>query len=39
VLVPDKPHMPMLAVLGGLVVVSLGSWWLGLKAFMKRAVG
>jgi ABC-2 type transport system permease protein len=39
VLVPDKPHMPMAAVLAGLVVVGLGSWRLGLKAFMKRAVG
>jgi ABC-2 type transport system permease protein len=39
VLVPDKPHMPMPAVLVGLVVIVLVSWWLGQKAFMKRAVG
>ena len=39
VLVPDKPHMPMPAVLVGLVVIVLISWWLGLKAFMRRAVG
>jgi len=39
VLVPDKPHMPMLAVLAGLIVVTLGAWRLGLKAFMRRAVG
>jgi ABC-2 type transport system permease protein len=39
VLVPDQPHMSMVAVLAGLVVVSLGAWRLGLKAFMRRAVG
>ena len=39
VLVPDKPHMPMEAVLAGLGVIVLVSWWLGLKAFVKRAVG
>jgi len=38
-LVPDKPHMPVWAVLAGLLVVTLGAWRLGLKAFMKRAVG
>ena len=39
VLVPDKPHMPIWAVLLGLSVVTLVFWRLGLRAFMKRAVG
>lgn len=39
VLVPDKPHMALPAVLAGLTVITVLFWWLGLKAFMRRAVG
>jgi len=39
VLTPDKPHMPLPAVLAALVVVTALFWRLGLRTFMKRAVG
>jgi len=39
VLVPGKPHMPLPAVLAGLAVITALFWWLGLRSFMKRAVG
>jgi ABC-2 type transport system permease protein len=39
VLIPAMPHMPLPAVLGALTVMTLVFWRLGLRAFMKRAVG
>jgi ABC-2 type transport system permease protein len=39
VLVPDLPHMSLPAVLGALAVVTGVFWRLGLRAFMKRAIG
>lgn len=39
VLIPNQPHMPIVAVLGALAVITLLFWWLGLRAFMKKAVG
>ena len=39
VLTPDRPHMPLTAVLAALVVVTALFWRLGLRTFMKRAVG
>jgi len=39
VLIPDKPHMPVAMVLVALVLVTALFWRLGLRAFMKRAVG
>ncbi len=39
VLVPGKPHMPLGMVLAGLVVITLVFWVLGLRTFMRRAVG
>jgi ABC-2 type transport system permease protein len=39
VLIPALPHMPLSAVLGALTVITVVFWRLGLRAFMKRAVG
>ena len=39
VLIPNLPHMPLPAVLAALTVITLVFWRLGLRAFMKRAVG
>lgn len=39
VLVPDHPHMPIAAVLAALAVITVVFWRVGLRAFMKRAVG
>jgi ABC-2 type transport system permease protein len=39
VLVPDRPHMPMAMVLTGLSIITALFWVLGLRTFMKRAVG
>jgi ABC-2 type transport system permease protein len=39
VLVPDRPHMPLVMVLVGLTIITLLFWVLGLRTFMKRAVG
>jgi ABC-2 type transport system permease protein len=39
VLIPDLPHMPLSAVLAALAVITGIFWRLGLRAFMKRAIG
>ena len=39
VLIPELPHMPLPAVLGALTAITAVFWRLGLRAFMKRAVG
>ncbi|MBI1796079.1 MAG: ABC transporter permease [Candidatus Eisenbacteria bacterium] len=39
VLTPSLPHMPLAVVLVMLTVFTAGLWWLGLKTFMKKAVG
>jgi len=39
VLTPDKPHMALPAVLIALTVVTAAFWRLGLRTFMKRAIG
>jgi ABC-2 type transport system permease protein len=39
VLIPHLPHMPLPAVLGALTLITVVFWRLGLRAFMKRAVG
>ena len=39
VLIPGLPHMPLSAVLGALTIITVVFWRLGLRAFMKRAVG
>jgi ABC-2 type transport system permease protein len=39
VLIPDLPHMALPAVLVALAVVTAVFWRLGLRAFMKRAIG
>ena len=39
VLIPGLPHMPLPAVLGALTIITVVFWRLGLRAFMKRAVG
>lgn len=38
-LTPSLPHMPLAAVCGALVVISVGLWVLGIRSFMKRAIG
>lgn len=38
-LTPDLPHMPILGVLGGLCGSTLLFWTLGLRSFLRRAVG
>src|SRR6185503_5670927 len=39
VLVPGMPHMPLAMVFGALGIVTVLFWVLGLRAFMKRALG
>ena len=39
VLIPDRPHMPIGVVLGALAAMTLLFWRLGLRAFMRRAIG
>jgi len=39
VLIPDLPHMPLAVVLAALAAITLIFWRLGLRAFLKRAVG
>jgi ABC-2 type transport system permease protein len=39
VLIPDRPHMPLGMVLAALAIIIVVFWRLGLRAFMKRAVG
>ena len=39
VLIPRQPHMPIAAVLGALAALTVLFWRLGLRAFMKRALG
>ncbi len=39
VLVPDKPHMPLPMVLIGLAAITALFWVLGLRSFMRRAIG
>jgi len=38
-LIPGMPHMPLPAVLAALTVITAVFWRLGLRAFMKRALG
>ena len=38
-LIPAMPHMPLPAVLAALTVITVVFWRLGLRAFMKRALG
>jgi hypothetical protein len=33
------PHMPLPAVLGALTFITIVFWRVGLRAFMRRAVG
>jgi ABC-2 type transport system permease protein len=39
VLTPDRAHMPIAVVLVALAVITVLFWTLGLRAFMKRAIG
>lgn len=39
VLIPDQPHMPIALVLAALLAITALFWRLGLRSFMKRAVG
>jgi ABC-2 type transport system permease protein len=39
VLIPDRPHMPLAMVLAALAFITALFWRLGLRAFMKRAIG
>jgi len=36
---PTLPHMPLALVLGGLASLTMLFWMLGLRAFMRRAIG
>lgn len=36
---PELPHMNLLAVIGALCALSLLFWWVGLRAFRRRALG
>ena len=38
-LTPDVPHMPLLAAMGALLVISALFWTAGLRSFHKRAIG
>lgn len=38
-LTPELPHMPLLAVLGGLLGMTALFWVLGYRSFLRRAVG
>lgn len=37
-LTPDLPHMPLLAVLGGLIGMTALFWVLGYRSFLRRAI-
>jgi ABC-2 type transport system permease protein len=39
VLTPLLPHMPLAVVLSALTVFTAGLWWIGLRTFMRKAVG
>jgi ABC-2 type transport system permease protein len=39
VLTPQQPHMPVPMILGALAAITALFWRLGLKAFIKRAIG
>jgi ABC-2 type transport system permease protein len=39
VLIPELPHMPLAVVLAALAAITVLFWWLGLRAFTKRALG
>jgi len=39
VLTPASPHMPLLVVIVALIVVTAIFWTLGMRSFLKRAVG
>jgi ABC-2 type transport system permease protein len=39
VLIPDLPHMPLGVVLAALAAITIIFWRLGLRAFLRRAVG
>jgi len=39
VLIPGQPHMPLPVVLGALALLTVLFWRLGLRSFMKRALG
>jgi len=38
-LTPASPHMPLAIVVVALVVITAIFWMLGMRSFMKRAVG
>jgi len=38
-LTPAAPHMALGAVVGALIVMSSVFWFLGMRSFMKRALG
>ena len=38
-LTPDVPHMPLLAAMGALLLISALFWTAGLRSFRKRAIG
>jgi ABC-2 type transport system permease protein len=38
-LTPAAPHMPLGAVIAGLIVITVVFWSLGMRSFMKRALG
>jgi ABC-2 type transport system permease protein len=35
---PTLPHMPLFLVTGGLLVITLLFWWLGIRSFNRRAI-
>jgi ABC-2 type transport system permease protein len=39
VLIPSMPHMPLAVVLAALALITVLFWTLGLRAFVKRALG
>lgn len=39
VLTPEVPHLPLPAVVIALVAISALFWWLGVRAFERRAIG
>lgn len=38
-LTPTTPHMPLAGLLVALVAISVLFFWLGLRAFRRRAIG
>jgi hypothetical protein len=38
-LTPASPHMPLPAVIGALVLIAAFFWTIGIRSFMKRAIG